>query len=77
MRNWLWDSANRAAGKAAAVHLRTLTHELLATTPLATRARAARVLADFIERWYNRERLHSSLGYRSPVAYELEVLATL
>jgi transposase InsO family protein len=23
---------------------------------------------------YNRERLHSSLGYRSPVTYELEVL---
>jgi len=30
--------------------------------------------AEFIEPWYNRERRHSSLGYRSPVAFELVVL---
>ena len=24
----------------------------------------------FIEEWYNPVRLHSSLGYRSPMAYE-------
>ena len=27
-------------------------------------------LTEFIEGWYNRERLHSSLGYRSPMQYE-------
>jgi len=30
---------------------------------------------DYIEVWYNRERLHSSLGYLSPVAYELQLEA--
>ncbi|HEX7123158.1 MAG TPA: IS3 family transposase, partial [Gemmatimonadaceae bacterium] len=28
----------------------------------------------FIEIWYNRQRRHSSLGYRSPVEFEREVL---
>ncbi|MGE3610709.1 MAG: IS3 family transposase, partial [Bacteriovoracaceae bacterium] len=26
-----------------------------------------------IETWYNRKRLHSSLGYLSPVEYELQI----
>ena len=26
----------------------------------------------FIEGWYNPARLHSSLGYRSPMAYEAD-----
>lgn len=26
---------------------------------------------DYIERWYNRQRRHSALDYRSPVDYEL------
>jgi transposase InsO family protein len=55
----------------------TLTKELLEGTPFPTRAVARQEIASFIETWYNRERLHSALGYRSPVACELEVLATL
>jgi transposase InsO family protein len=55
----------------------TLTKELLEETPFPTRAVARREIASFIEAWYNRERRHSSLGYRSPVAYELEVLAAV
>jgi len=31
---------------------------------------AARVIFEFIEIWYNRERLHSSLGYRTPLQME-------
>jgi len=41
------------------------------------RCRAARTLcsicerrAEYIERFYNRERLHSSLNYRSPATFE-------
>lgn len=30
-------------------------------------------LFDFIEIWYNRQRLHSSLGYRAPLTYEVQV----
>jgi transposase InsO family protein len=35
-----------------------------------TRAEARQAVFTFIEVWYNRQRLHSTLGYRSPVQYE-------
>jgi putative transposase len=35
-----------------------------------TRETARRAIAAFIEQFYNRERLHSSLNYQSPVAFE-------
>jgi transposase InsO family protein len=38
--------------------------------PLATRAVARRELFEYIEVFYNRQRLHSTLGYMSPAAYE-------
>lgn len=38
--------------------------------PFPTRAAARLALFDYIECWYNRQRLHSALGYRSPVAFE-------
>lgn len=41
--------------------------------PTQPAARAA--LVEFIERWYNRTRRHSQLGYRSPVAYEAALRA--
>jgi putative transposase len=31
----------------------------------------------FIEGWYNRVRLHSALGYRSPMAYEASMEAAI
>lgn len=31
------------------------------------------VLFDYLEIWYNRQRLHSSLGYRSPLTYEAQL----
>ncbi len=33
-------------------------------------------LEDFIERYYNRVRMHSALGYRAPAEYEAEIMAT-
>jgi transposase InsO family protein len=48
----------------------TLTKELLADGVFATRDDARHALGTFIEAWYNRERRHSSLGFRSPVEYE-------
>jgi len=40
-------------------------------TPISRRA-AATLVFDYIETFYNRSRLHSSLGYLSPVAYEIQ-----
>ena len=38
--------------------------------PFATRAQARTVIFEYIEVFYNRQRLHSSLGYLSPDAFE-------
>ncbi|MCZ7542260.1 MAG: IS3 family transposase [Anaerolineae bacterium] len=41
-----------------------------ADAPFATRAEARRVIFEYLEVWYNRQRLHSSLGYVSPAAFD-------
>ena len=51
----------------------TVTKELLADGPFPTRAAARDAIAEFIEIWYNRQRLHSALGYMSPAAYEAQL----
>jgi transposase InsO family protein len=40
-----------------------------------TRDEARTALFEYIEVWYNRVRRHSTLGYKSPVRYELEHVA--
>jgi putative transposase len=52
----------------------TLTKELLGDRSFTTRTEASREIFEFIEVWYNRKRRHSSLGYRSPVDYETQLL---
>jgi putative transposase len=52
----------------------TLTKELLIDGVFATRAEASRAVFEFIEIWYNRQRRHSTLGYRTPVEFEEQVL---
>ena len=59
-----WDNA------VAESFFATLTKELLNHIDFATRTEARRAIVEFIEVWYNRQRLHSALGYRSPAAYE-------
>ncbi len=39
-----------------------------------SRAQASRAVFEFIEIWYNRQRRHSTLGYRTPAAFEEEML---
>ena len=52
----------------------TLTKELLVDGVFETRAEASRAVFEFIEVWYNRQRRHSTLGYRTPVEFEEQVL---
>lgn len=47
------------------------------THQFATRAEARTAIFEFIEVWYNRQRLHSSLGYLSPEAFERQLLDTI
>ena len=48
----------------------TIKRELIETRPWPTRAGLTRAVFEWIEGWYNTRRLHSSLGYLSPAAYE-------
>jgi putative transposase len=52
----------------------TLKTELVDGATWRTREEARCALFEYIELWYNRQRRHSSLGYRSPVEYEVEEL---
>jgi putative transposase len=48
----------------------TLKHELVYRCEFSTRAQARLAIFDFIESFYNRQRLHSSLDYLSPIDFE-------
>ena len=53
----------------------TLRAELTDLERFATRQAARTAVFDFIEVFYNRQPLHSSLGYCSPLAYEADYLS--
>ncbi|MDQ4131783.1 MAG: IS3 family transposase [Actinomycetota bacterium] len=59
-----WDNAVAEAWFA------TLKLELIDRQSWATRAQARRAIFEFIEVFYNRHRLHSTLDYLTPVEYE-------
>jgi putative transposase len=63
-----WDNA------VAESFFATLEWELILQSDWHTRDEARRAIFQYIEGWYNRERLHSTLGYRSPITYEREVI---
>jgi len=48
----------------------TLKHELVYRRHFKTHAEARQAIFEFIEIFYNRRRLHSALGYRSPIDFE-------
>ena len=48
----------------------TLKGELVDQTHYETRAQAQQTILEYIEVFYNRKRLHSSIGYQSPEAFE-------
>ena len=53
----------------------TLKIEYLQGRTLTSRAVARRGLFDYIERFYNRQRRHTQLGYLSPAQWEAQVAA--
>ena len=52
----------------------TLECELLDRRRFASQVEARMAIFSFVEGWYNPLRLHSALGYRSPINYEREML---
>jgi putative transposase len=54
----------------------TLKCELLYRQPIRTRRQARQMIFEYIEVFYNRQRKHSALGYRTPVEYEKLQCAT-
>ena len=50
----------------------SLKKECLNRQPFATRTEAYDAIAKYIDGFYNPVRLHSTLGYISPIAYEAE-----
>ena len=59
-----WDNAPMES------FFRTLKVELIYWQDYQTRRQARESIGEFIEGFYNRRRIHSTLGYRSPVEYE-------
>jgi transposase InsO family protein len=51
----------------------SLKTELVAEARWETRAEAKSAVVAWIEGWYNRERMHSTLGYMSPVEFEQQI----
>ena len=55
--------------------MKTLKHEEIHTRKYRDQADLEAHIGDFIERYYNRRRLHSALDYRSPEAFEKSLLS--
>ena len=63
-----WDNA------VAESFFATLKTELVYTRRFATRAEAREAIFEYIEVFYNRRRRHSSIGYVSPVEFEMNFI---
>jgi putative transposase len=50
----------------------TLECELIERETFASKSEARLSIFEFVEGWYNPDRLHSGLGYQSPLRYEEE-----
>lgn len=55
----------------------TLKTEMWGMNRWRTRAEAQQALSGFINQWYNHQRRHGSLGYRSPIQYERDLARLL
>lgn len=64
-----WDNA------VAESFFHTLKSELTDGRPFSTKQEARSAVFEWIEVFYNRQRLHSSIGYRPPAVYEAESIS--
>lgn len=64
-----WDNA------VSEIFFHTLKTELINHQSYPTREAARKSIFNYIEVFYNRQRLHSSNGYLSPVDYEMQLKA--
>jgi transposase InsO family protein len=64
MKGECWDNA------VAESFFATIKRELIETRPWPTIAGLQRAVFEYIEGWFNTRRRHSSLGYKSPAAFE-------
>lgn len=53
----------------------TLKKELIYRENFKTRDEAKKAVFEFIEVWYNRNRIHSSIGYQTPIQFEESLAA--
>jgi len=64
-----WDNA------AMESFFKTLKVERIYQVRYDTRVQARLDIVDWIEGFYNRQRMHSSIGYRSPAESEMQLIA--
>lgn len=53
----------------------TLKKELIYRNKFKTKVEAKKAIFEYIEVWYNRQRIHSSIGYMTPVQFEESLAA--
>ena len=68
-------SWHRSVNAVAESFFHTLKTELISHLTFRNREEAKQVVFEYIEVFYNRERLHSANGYLSPVDYEAQQYA--
>jgi putative transposase len=71
LKELLWDNA------VAESFFGALKTELIHPRIFSTRAIARTMIAEWIEVFYNRQRIHSTIGYLSPVQFEENYWSTL
>jgi putative transposase len=53
----------------------TIKGEMIEHEDFQTRAEAIAAIADYIDGFYNVQRLHSSIGFVSPIEFELNLIS--
>jgi putative transposase len=70
-----WESLPPGYNAVSESFFHTLKTELVHQQRFLSRDEARQAVFEYIEVFYNRERLHSANGYLSPVDYELQQIA--